>query len=178
MEDMTVTEQDNAGTLPSRTRTITWEDPMIGADAGRQMTGLEYLQAILRGELPPPPIAALVGQRFESVEKGRVVLSVEPAEFHYNPMGTIHGGLGCTILDSAMACAIHSMLPLGVMFTTLDLSIKFLRPMTVDTGRVFCEGKVIHMGSRVATAEARLVDERGKLYAHGTTTCIAVHRHG
>ncbi len=164
-------------TTTTRTRTIAWEDPMIGANAGREMTGLEYLQAILRGELPPPPISALVGQRFESVEKGRVVLSVVPSEYHYNPMGTIHGGLGCTMLDSAMACAIHSMLPMGVMFTTLDLSINFLRPMTADTGRVFCEGKVIHMGSRVATAEARIADERGKLYAHGTTTCIAVHRH-
>ncbi|MFN8482923.1 MAG: PaaI family thioesterase [Anaerolineae bacterium] len=177
MKDVTEMRQEDADDLTRRTRTITWQDPMIGATAGREMTGLDYLQAIVRGELPPPPISALVGQRFESVERGRVVLSIEPAEYHYNPMGSVHGGVWCTILDSAMACAIHSMLPLGVTFTTLELKVNFLRPMTVDTGRVTCEGKVIHVGSRVATAEARLVDERGKLYGHATTTCIALHRH-
>ncbi|MFN8499312.1 MAG: PaaI family thioesterase [Anaerolineae bacterium] len=177
MKDVNPPPVDGGTERGSRTRTITWEDPLIGANAGREMTGLDYLQAIVRGELPPPPISALVGQRFESIERGRVVLSIEPAEYHYNPMGSVHGGVWCTILDSAMACAIHSMLPLGVTFTTLELKVNFLRPMTVDTGRVTCEGKVIHMGSRVATAEARLVDERGKLYGHASTTCIALHRH-
>lgn len=177
MKDVSLPPVDGGTEGGPRTRTITWEDPLIGATAGRGMTGFDYLQAILRGELPPPPISALIGQRFESIERGRVVLSIEPAEYHYNPMGSVHGGVWCTILDSAMACAIHSMLPLGVTFTTLELKVNFLRPMTVDTGRVTCEGKVIHMGSRVATAEARLVDERGKLYGHASTTCIALHRH-
>ncbi|HEU4323547.1 MAG TPA: PaaI family thioesterase [Roseiflexaceae bacterium] len=155
-----------------RSRTFTWEDPLIGAQAAPTMPGLDYLRAIERGELPPPPIMRLMDISFVSAEEGRVVFAVVPAEFHYNPIGMIHGGLACTICDSAMGCAIHTMLPAGAGYTTLELKVNYTRPLTVDTGQVFCEGKVIHVGSRVATAEARITDRAGKLYSHATTTCM------
>lgn len=155
-----------------RTRSISWEDPRVAASAAPNMTGLDYLQAIGRGDLPAPPIMVLMNMGMVSAEAGRVIFSVEPAEYHYNPIGTVHGGMACTICDSALGCAVHSTLPAGVGYTTLELKINFVRPITTATGRLLCEGKIIHTGSRVATAEARLTDERGKLYAHATTTCI------
>jgi uncharacterized protein (TIGR00369 family) len=136
------------------------------------MGGLEYLQAMERGALPPPPIMQLLNIGFQSSEEGRVVFSVEPAEYHYNPIGMVHGGLAATLCDSAMGCAIQSTLPAGVGFTTLELKINYVRPLTAATGLVLCEGKVINVGGRVATAEARVTDRAGKLYAHATTTCL------
>ena len=106
------------------------------------------------------------------VSEGRVVFTAEPAEYHYNPLGTVHGGIAATLLDSAMGCAVQSMLPHGGGYTTLELKVNYLRPMTSKTGTVYAEGKIIHVGGRTATAEARLMDASGKLYAHGTTTCI------
>ncbi|MBC8075392.1 MAG: PaaI family thioesterase, partial [Chloroflexales bacterium] len=97
-----------------------------------------------------------------------------PAEYHYNPIGSVHGGVAATLCDSAMACAIHTTLPAGVGYTTLELKVNFVRPITVQTGRVTCEGTLIHMGGRVATAEARLTDASGALYAHATTTCLVL----
>lgn len=158
----------------SRTRTITWEDPMQGAETGRRMRGLEYLKAMQSGEVPPPPIALLMNMGVTEVEEGRVVFSAGPGEYHYNPIGTVHGGLAATLLDSAMGCAIHSVLPAGTGYTTLELKVNYLRPMTSKTGTVYCEGKVIYVGGRVATAEGRLTDADGKLYAHGTTTCMVM----
>ena len=156
----------------TRSRTITWEDPLAGADVAQTMSGLDYLRAIERGELPAPPILALMAMELVGVEEGRAVFAVEPAEYHYNPIGAVHGGLACTIFDSAMGCAVHSTLPAGVGYTTLELKVNFLRPLTRETGRVRCEGKTIHVGSRVATAEARLVDAAGRLYGHATCTCL------
>jgi uncharacterized protein (TIGR00369 family) len=156
----------------NRTRTFSWENPMVGAQAAMTMSGLEYLQAMVRGELPPPPMMALMNIGAGDIEEGRVVFTVDPAEYHYNPIGSVHGGVACTLFDSAMGCAVHSMLPAGVGYTTLELKVNFLRPLSVDTGRVLCEGKVIHVGSRVATAEGKLFDAAGNLYGHATTTCI------
>lgn len=156
----------------TRTRTITWEDPLVSAQLGRTMSGLEYLQAIQAGTVPPAPIAVLIGMQIVEVEEGRVVFSAQPDEYHYNPIGTVHGGIAATLLDSALGCAVHSMLPAGTAYTTLEIKVNYLRPMTSKTGTVYSEGKVIHLGGRVATAEARLTDAEGKLYAHGTTTCI------
>jgi uncharacterized protein (TIGR00369 family) len=155
-----------------RTRTVSWDDPLISARAAPSMSGLEYLQAMERGELPPPPLMQLLNMGFQSAEAGRVVFSVEPAEYHYNPIGVVHGGLAATLCDSAMGCAIQSTLPAGVGYTTLELKVNFVRPLTVATGLVLCEGKVIHVGNRVGTAEARVTDRAGKLYAHATTTCM------
>lgn len=155
-----------------RTRTITWKDPLPGAKLGQTMSGLEYLQALKSGKISPSPIGVLMGFWFAEVSEGRVVFGAEPAEYHYNPIGTVHGGLAATLIDSALGCAIHSTLPVGVGYTTLELKVNYLRPMTSKTGTVYCEGKVIYVGGRVATAEARLTDANGKLYAHGTTTCM------
>ena len=155
-----------------RTRTVTWNDPMPALRAAQTMSGIDYLKAIQSGELPPPPIAALIGMEITEVSEGRVVFSAEPAEYHYNPLGTVHGGIAATLLDSAMGCAVQSLLPAGTGYTTLEIKVNYLRPITSATGTVTCEGKIIHLGGRVATAEARLTDATGKLYAHGTTTCI------
>lgn len=156
----------------SRTRTVSWMDPATGAAAAREMSGLEYLQAMLNEELPGPPIADLLGLEAVTIEKGLVVFSVEPAEYHYNPIGAVHGGLLCTLADSAMGCAVHTTLPARTGYTTLELKVNFLRQITVGTGRIFCEGKIVHAGGRISTAEARLTDENGKLYGHSTTTCM------
>lgn len=157
---------------PERTLTVSWEDPRALAEAGRNLSGLEYLQKIVAGELPRPPISALMNFGLAELSEGHAAFDVEPAEYHYNPIGVVHGGLAATLLDSAMGCAIHSMLPAGVGYTTLEIKVNFIRAMTAETGRVRCEAKVIHLGGRTATAEGRILDEEGKLYAHGTTTCL------
>jgi uncharacterized protein (TIGR00369 family) len=146
----------------------------MSARQARSMSGLDYLKAIARGEIPPPPIAELLQLRLEELDSGRAVFSVEPAEFHYNPIGVVHGGLAATILDSAMGCAVHTLLSAGTGYTTLDIHVNFVRPLTADTGKVKCEATVIHAGSRIATAEGRLVDASGKLYAHATSTLLII----
>lgn len=155
-----------------RTLTVTWEDPVALAEAGRSLSGLEYLQKIVAGELPRPPISALMNFGLVEFSEGRAVFAGEPAEYHYNPIGVVHGGLAATLLDSAMGCAVHTALPAGVGYTTLEIKVNYIRAMTVGTGPVRCEGKLIHLGGRTATAEGRILDEDGKLYAHGTTTCL------
>jgi uncharacterized protein (TIGR00369 family) len=156
----------------TRTRTVTWEDPRALAEAGRNLSGLEYLQKIVEGSLPRPPISALMNFGLAELGQGRAVFTVEPAEYHYNPIGAVHGGLAATLLDSAMGCAVHSTLPAGAGYTTLEIKVNFVRPMTAETGVVRCEAQVVYVGGRTATAEGRIVDEGGKLYAHATTTCI------
>jgi uncharacterized protein (TIGR00369 family) len=156
----------------SRSRTHTWQDPMLTADAARSMAGIDFLRAVASGDLPPPPMATLMDLRIAELAEGRVVFEVEPGEYHYNPIGMVHGGLAATLCDSAMGCAVHSVLPAGVGYTTLEVKVNFLRPMTVATGVVRCEATVVSVGSRVATAEARVVDAAGKLYSHATTTCL------
>jgi uncharacterized protein (TIGR00369 family) len=160
------------GERDGRTRMVAWEDPAAGAGAAAEMSGLEYLRAIARGELPAAPMANLLSFDFHEIEEGRVVFECVPAEYHYNPIGAVHGGLACTLFDSAMGCAVHTMLPAGVGYTTVELKVNFLRAIDAKTGRLLCEGTTIHVGGRIATAEARLRDERGKLYGHATTTCM------
>lgn len=161
--------------LAERKRTVTWSDPGTVAALLRERDGLAGLKAIAAGEIPPPPIAELMGMTIESVEPGRVVFALDPAEFLYNPIGTVHGGALATILDSAMGCAVHSVLPGGTGYTTLDLAVKYVRPVTVDTGRVLAEGTIVHQGGRVVTAEGRITAERdGRLLAHATTTCLVL----
>jgi uncharacterized protein (TIGR00369 family) len=160
------------GERDGRTRTIAWEDPTTGVGAAAEMSGLEYLRAIARGKLPTAPMADLLGFNLVEIKRGRVVFECVPAEYHYNPIGAVHGGLACTLFDSAMGCAVHTMLPAGVGYTTVELKVNFLRPITMKTGRLVCEGVAIHVGGRIATAEARLLDEGDKLYGHATTTCM------
>lgn len=160
------------GEEAARTRTITWADPRALAEAGRGLSGLEYLRKIVAGELPPPPIGALMNFGLAELGEGRAVFTVEPAEYHYNPIGVVHGGLAATLLDSAMGCAVHTTLPAGAGYTTLEIKVNYVRPMTAGTGEVRCEASVIHVGGRTATAEGRVLDGEGRLYAHATTTCI------
>jgi uncharacterized protein (TIGR00369 family) len=141
---------------------------------GMERSGLETIRAIFAGELPPPPIAELMGFAGVEVELGRAVFEFEPGPQHYNPIGSVHGGVAMTLLDSAMGCAIQSMLDAGVRYTTLEVKTNFVRAMTVDTGLVRCEGTVLHAGSRVATAEGKVTDSTGRLLAHGTTTCLII----
>jgi uncharacterized protein (TIGR00369 family) len=143
------------------------------------MTGLEFLRAIASGELPGAPIADLLGFAPVEAEEGRVVFAAVPEQQHYNPIGTVHGGLAATLLDSAMGCAVHSTLPAGVGYTTLELKVNFVRAITSETGRILCEGTVVHRGGRVATAEGRVFAEAdGALLAHGTTTCLIFSPNG
>ena len=159
---------------PSRVRhrEHRWEDPAIAAAVAQDMDGMTFFGEMLAGRLPPPPLAAALGFDLISVDKGRVVFELTPAEFHYNPIGSVHGGVYATLCDSACGCAVHSMLPAGAFYTSLDLATRFIRPATVATGRLLCEGTVSHLGSRTAVAHARLTDTTGKLYAEATSSCL------
>jgi uncharacterized protein (TIGR00369 family) len=160
-------------TVNQRTRTYTWADPAALRDSGSSMSGLEFMKAVLEGKLPPPPIAATMDFTGAEAEEGRVVFVGEPGEFLYNPIGMVHGGYAMTLLDSAMGCAVQTTLANGEGYTSLETSVNFVRPITIDTGRVRCEGTIVHRGGRIATAEGRLTAEKtGKLLAHGTTTCL------
>jgi uncharacterized protein (TIGR00369 family) len=128
------------GESNARSRTVNWEDPVIGATAAPDMSGLDYMRAIMTGELPTAPMADLMGFGLVEVEEGRVVFDCIPAEYHYNPIGSVHGGLACTLFDSAMGCAVHTMLPVGVGYTTLELKVNLLRAITIETGCLLCEG--------------------------------------
>ena len=156
----------------SRSHTFTWQDPFTAAAAGLGLSGLEFLRKMARGELPMPPISVLMNVTGAEVEEGHVVFTAQPLECHYNPIGLVHGGFAATLLDSVMACAIHSRLPQGQAYTTLDLNTHYVRAITLETGPVRAEGKVVHLGARMATAEGRVIDAQGRLFAHGTTTCM------
>jgi uncharacterized protein (TIGR00369 family) len=158
-----------------RTRTFSWQDPMGIAALARERSGMEVLQAMMDGAVGPPPIADLLGMSLVEVQEGRAVFAVQPAEWMYNPIGSVHGGIAATLLDSCMGCAIHSTLSAGVGYATSDLQIRYARGITVDTGRIRAEGTVVHAGRRLATAEGRLTEEgTGKLLAHATTGCILI----
>jgi uncharacterized protein (TIGR00369 family) len=157
----------------TRTRTLTWQDPLPTAAAGAELAGLDYVRAVQSGELPPPPIAVVMNYSIAELEEGRAAFEGEPGEEHYNPIGVVHGGYASTILDSALGCAVHTTLAAGVGYTSQTLEVKYLRPITRDTGVVRCEAEVIHRGRKTATSEAKLfAKESGKLLATGTSTCL------
>jgi uncharacterized protein (TIGR00369 family) len=147
---------------------------MLTANAGQGKSGLEFLQSMMRGEVPAPPIARLIGFQLSEVSEGKAVFTCVPGEQHYNPIGAVHGGLAATLLDSAMGCAVQSMLPEGVGYTTAELHINLVRAISATTGLIRAEAEVIHSGRRMATAQGRIVDAQGKLYAHGSTTCLVL----
>jgi uncharacterized protein (TIGR00369 family) len=155
-----------------RERTFRWDDPLVGAAAARGLSGLAYLQAMRAGEYPAPPLAHALGFELAEVEDGRAVFELVPEEYHYNPIGMVHGGVAATLMDSAMGCAVQSRLPAGTGYTTLEMKVNLLRAITVDTGRVRCEGSLIHAGRSTALAEARLTDSGGRLLAYATSTCL------
>jgi uncharacterized protein (TIGR00369 family) len=141
-------------------------------EQARAMDGLSLFRGSLEGRLPAPPIAKVLGFKVAEVERGRVLFTYMPVFDHYNPLGTVHGGIAATLLDSVMGCAVHTTLAAGIGFTTLEIKVNYVRAMTDKTGPVDVEGKVINVGRRVATAEGRLLDQEGRLLAHGTTTCL------
>ena len=157
-----------------RTRTYSWSDPFAVLEHADGLSGLQVMQKMAAGELPQPPIAETLGFRLVEAEHGRAVFECEPAEFHYNPIGTAHAGLASTLLDSAMGCAFVTTVDAGVGWTTLELKANFTRPMTLETGRVRCIGSVVHPGRRVVTTEARLKDLGGRLFAHATSTILVL----
>jgi uncharacterized protein (TIGR00369 family) len=157
----------------TRERSFSWEDPTVAAAAAMELPGLQCMQAIIDGMLPPPPIARLLDFTIVEVQEGRAVFAMEPAEWMYNPIGSVHGGIAATILDSCMGCAVHTTLEAGVGYTTGDLQVRYIRAMGESTGRVLAEGRVVHRGRRTATAEGRLfVESDETLVAHGTTGCV------
>jgi len=160
------------GAAAPRRRAYTWRDPAITAAAAKRDDGMEFLAALFEGRLPAAPVARTLDFAPVSLRPGVVVFELTPAEFHYNPIGSVHGGVIATLCDSACGCAVQSMLPAGTHYASLDLTVKFLRPVTAATGRMVCEGTVIHVGGRSALAQARLTDADGRLYAHATSSCM------
>jgi uncharacterized protein (TIGR00369 family) len=154
------------------TRTYEYEARTTDVAFMMSMSGLEYLRGIQSGVYPDAPIAATLGFRLAEVDVGRAVFEGTPQRFAYNPLGGVHGGWAATLLDSALGCAVHSTLPAGKGYTTVDLSVSLVRGISERTKLVRCEATLIHAGSSIATASARLVDESGQLYAHGTATCL------
>ena len=158
----------------TRERTHTWADPMITARAAAELPGLEAIRRIAAGELPLPPIASLLDFEITLVEPGRGIFAVEPREWMYNPIGSVHGGVAATLLDSSLGCAIHTVLPAGARYTTTDLHVHYVRAMTAETGRVLADSRVVHAGRKLATSEGRLYAEHDpeRLFAHATTSCL------
>lgn len=154
------------------TNTVNEQITSDGAEWRRALSGIEYMRKLMAGELPLSPMAQLMGFELVAVSEGRAVFTIMPGERYYNGIGFVHGGVAATLLDTALGSAINTMMPAGKIFTTLEMKINYVRPMRRETGEVRCEAQVIHVGGRVATAEGRIVDRAGKLYAHGTATCM------
>jgi len=171
MTTATDTAQPDA---PPRQRTFTWEDPVEAAATGAGMSGAEFFAGIAAGTIAPPPILRTLDFDGVSFGDGSAVFRVTPREFHYNTLGGVHGGVFATLLDSACGCAVHTKLPAGTGYTSLDLSVKFLRPVTVATGPITATGTVVHFGRRTALAEARITDDAGKVYATATSSCLVL----
>ena len=159
-------------------KVITWHDPMVTAAASARMAGLEFLRALRDGTLPRPPIAALLGFHPVEVEEGRVVFECTPDESAYNPIGVVHGGLVCTLADTVAACAVHSTLPAGLAYTSIDLNVSYTRPVTKDSGPLRAIGTVVKPGRRVAFSKAEILDSRDKIVATATSSCLIMQSAG
>ncbi|MDF3831425.1 PaaI family thioesterase [Cupriavidus basilensis] len=144
----------------------------VSPDTRRQMTGLEFVRGLVSGELPLNRMAETLGYDIVEAEEGRVVITAAPRESHFNPWGTVHGGLSATLLDSCMGLAVQSTVGKGVGSTTLEFKISFVHPITIETGLIRAEGKVLNCGRRVGTAEGWISDAKNRLLVHGTTTCL------
>lgn len=160
--------------MDESSRTYTWADPLALRDQMAGRSGLEVMQMMVAGDLPPPPIAQTLGFHLVEVARGHAVFECEPAEYHYNPIGIVHAGLAMTLMDSAMGLAFVTTLDEPVGWTTLELKANFTRALTADTGVVRCTGSIVHPGRRVATTEARIEDSQGRLCAHGTSTILVL----
>ncbi|MFY1632583.1 PaaI family thioesterase [Solwaraspora sp. WMMB335] len=173
---MTQTQEPAPATPPAagaRSRTFSWTDPAsLPTAALSQLSGLDQLRSMTSGEVPAPPVLHMLGLDGFEVEAGRAVALLTPQEFHYNALGTVHGGVLSMLLDTAAGSAVHSVLPAGTSYTSIDLNVKFLRPVTLASGTVRCEGTVVQRGRRTAYAEAKLTDAAGRLAAHATSSCL------
>ena len=157
--------------IPERSKTVSWHDPLALAAIGRTMSGLDFLRKLAARELPAPPIAELFGFGIETVEPGDVVFTCRPDESTYNPIGVVHGGTACVLLDTVAGCAVHSSLPAGVGYTSLEIKVNYLRPIHGGVGLV-AHGWVSKPGRRVAFAEGDLRDAEGRVLATATSTCL------
>ena len=160
----------------TRSRTIEWDDPTIGAGRALTMSGLDYLRAMIAREIPGPPIAALMNMDLIAASSGEVTFSCEPNESHYNPIGAVHGGFACTVLDSVAGCAVHSTLSATQAYTTLELKVSYLKPITSATGEVRAEARTVSVGRRAAFAEATLTDATGRVLATASSTLLVFER--
>jgi len=151
--------------MTERETTLQWHDPAVGLRHLPTLDGIEYLRRMASGELPGAPMASHIGMKLVHVESGTVTFECRPDESHYNPIGMVHGGLVCTLLDSALGCAAHTLLVAGVGYTSIELKVSYLRPVTADSGPLRCTGRVVKPGRRVSFAEAEVVDRQGKLVA-------------
>jgi uncharacterized protein (TIGR00369 family) len=157
-----------------RSKQVSWHDPVATAAHGAALSGREYLEAIRDGQLPPPPIANLVAMRLATIGDGEAVFRCEPDESVYNPIGMVHGGLLCTLLDSAAGCAVHTQLPAGVGYSTIEIKVSFLRPVHAGAGELEVRGRVVRAGRRVVFAEAEARDTSGRLVGQATTSVLVV----
>lgn len=151
-----------------RTHAVTWYSP--DPKTAQAMDGLDYLHAVKEGRIPPPPVWSLVGCRLVEIDRGRIVLEIAPAEYLYNRFGRVQGGILCAVLDAAMACALSSVIPPGMYFTSPEMKVSYFRPIVAEVGTLRCEGIITHRGSRIAFLEARIVDSTGKLYTQAMST--------
>ncbi len=157
--------------MTDRSRLITWEDPKANAKKGMSLSGIDYLNAMFTGELPPPPILKLFGFSSGTVAPGLVTMVLPIGEYLYNPIGSVHGGAAATMLDTVMGCAVHSLLKQGQAYATLEIKINYLRAITDALQEVTAEGRIINLGRKAAFAEGKIIDSSGKIYATGSTTC-------
>jgi len=158
--------------MTEQQRLVTWQSPSLYINQMRQMSGTEYINAVRAGDMPVSPMLKLLDIHGREWHEGYALFTVVPQEFHYNPMGIAHGGLACALLDTAMAVAVMTMLPQGVGYVTLEIKINFTKPMLNESGEMRAEGRAIHVGSKTATADGRIMDANGVIYAHGTTTLL------
>jgi uncharacterized protein (TIGR00369 family) len=157
-----------------RTKTVHWYDPMITAAAGAPLSGADFLRRLRDGVIPPPPIAVLLGMRIREVEVGRVVFECEPDESVYNPIGVVHGGLVCTLADTVAGCAVQTTLDAGVAYTSIDLNVSYLRPVTTGSGLLRATGRITKPGRRVAYSTAEIADQSGKIVATASSSCLVM----
>jgi uncharacterized protein (TIGR00369 family) len=157
---------------PDRSKNVTWADPRGIAAAAGETDGLTFLRAMIASEVPPPPIANLLSMRLVAADTGRAVFELDPDESQYNPIGTVHGGTMCTLLDSAVGCAVHSTLPQGSGYTSVEIKVNYLRPVTLASGMLTATAVVTKPGRRIAFAEAEVVDAAGKVVANATSTLL------
>ena len=157
-----------------RSRTVSWHDPLAAAAAGRQLSGLEHIRAVLEGTLPPAPIAELFGFRIVAADVGEVTFTCTPDESAYNPIGTVHGGLVCTLLDSVLGCAVQTTLPQGTGYTSIEIKVNYLRAVHGDGGELTAHGWVTKPGRRVAFVDGDVRDAAGKVVATATGSCLII----